>query len=90
MNIFKSITLVFVFLLISGCGDSKKPKEKSIYKRVKTEKKQVKQVNAETPIDLNNKGVGPIKNYIFSSEVNLELANEGKQVFNSKCTACQM
>ena len=52
MNIFKSITLVFVFLLISGCGDSKKPEEKSIYKRVKTEKKQVKQVNAETPIDL--------------------------------------
>ena len=88
MNIFKSITLVFVFLLISGCGDSKKPKEKSIYKRVKTEKKQVKQVNAETPIDLNNKGIGPIKNYNFSSEVNLELANEGKQVFNSKCTAC--
>ena len=88
MNIFKSITLVFVFLLISGCGDSKKPEEKSIYKRVKTEKKQDKQVNAETPIDLNNKGIGPIKNYNFSSEVNLELANEGKQVFNSKCTAC--
>ena len=88
MNIFKSITLVFVFLLISGCGDSKKPEEKSIYKRVKTEKKQVKQVNAKTPIDLNNKGIGPIKNYNFSSEVNLELANEGKQVFNSKCTAC--
>ena len=88
MNIFKSITLVFVFLLISGCGDSKKPEEKSIYKRVKTEKKQVKQVNAETPIDLNNKGIGPIKNYNFSSELNLELANEGKQVFNSKCTAC--
>ena len=88
MNIFKSITLVFVFLLISGCGDSKKPEEKSIYKRVKTEKKQVKQVNTETPIDLNNKGIGPIKNYNFSSEVNLELANEGKEVFNSKCTAC--
>jgi len=28
MNIFKSITLVFVFLLISGCGDSKKPEGK--------------------------------------------------------------
>ena len=41
MDIFKSITLVFVFLLISGCGDSKKPEEKSIYKRVKTEKNKL-------------------------------------------------
>lgn len=88
MNIFKSIGLVFIFLLTSSCGDSKKPEEKSIYKRVKTEKKQIKEVNNVTPVDLNNKGIGPIKNYSFSSEVNLELANEGKQVFNSKCTAC--
>ena len=88
MNIFKSIGLVFIFLLISSCGDSKKPEEKSIYKRVKTEKKQIKEVNNVTPVDLNNKGIGPIKNYSFSYEVNLELANEGKQVFNSKCTAC--
>jgi len=88
MNIFKSIGLVFVFLLIFSCGDSKNPEQKSIYKRVKTEKKEVNEANSITPIDLNNKGIGPIKNYSFSSEVNLELANEGKQVFNSKCTAC--
>ena len=37
---------------------------------------------------LNNKGIGPIKNYSFSSEINMDLVSEGKQVFNSKCTAC--
>ena len=88
MSVFKSISLVFVFLLVSGCGDSKKPEEKSIYKRVKTEKRQVKEVNSVTPIDLNNKGVGPIKNYSFSSEINMGLVSEGKQIFNAKCTAC--
>ena len=88
MSVFKLISLVFVFLLVYGCGDSKKPEEKSIYKRVKTEKRQVKEVNSVTPIDLNNKGIGPIKNYSFSSEKNMDLVSEGKQIFNAKCTAC--
>jgi mono/diheme cytochrome c family protein len=88
MNIFKSIGLVFIFLLISSCGDSKKPEEKSIYKRVKTEKKQIKEVNNVTPVDLNNKGIGPIESMRFDETINQELVTQGATAFKQKCTAC--
>ena len=33
------------------------------------EKRKVKEANSVTPIDLNNKGIGPIKNYSFSCTI---------------------
>lgn len=41
-------------------------------------------------IDLNNKGVGPVKAVIFGKVVNTEMAAKGEEKFNSICTACHM
>ena len=87
MKVLKLSILLLMFIL-SGCGNSTKPEEKSIYKRTKTEKKEIRQSTNITPVDLNNKGLGPIKEYIFETEINQTLASEGKQIFNAKCTAC--
>ena len=84
MKVLKLSTLLLIFIL-SGCGNSTKPEEKSIYKRTKTEKKEIRQSTNVTPVDLNNKGLGPIKEYIFETEINQTLAFEGKQIFNAKC-----
>lgn len=87
MKIFKSYSLIIV-LLLTGCGNSTKPEEKSIYKRIKVENKQETKSTKATPIDLENNGIGPINNYSFDKEINAELANQGKQIFDAKCTAC--
>jgi cytochrome c5 len=87
MKILKLSILLLIFVL-SGCGNSTKSEEKSIYKRTKTEKKEIKQSTNITPVDLNNKGLGPIKEHIFETEINQALASEGKQIFDAKCTAC--
>ena len=44
----------------------------------------------EVPVDMNNKGIGPISSYTFSSEINTDMAEAGKSIYNSKCTACHM
>jgi mono/diheme cytochrome c family protein len=87
MNFFKFSVLILTFLVI-GCGNSTKTEEKSIYKRTKIEKNEIKQAYNITPVDLNNKGLGPIKDYSFEVEINEEFALEGKKIFNAKCTAC--
>lgn len=37
---------------------------------------------------MNNLGIGPIESVDFTEEVNVELAEVGKAVFEVKCTAC--
>ena len=87
MKIFKSFSLIIV-LLIMGCGNSAKPEEKSIYKRTKVEEKQATKPTSATPIDLENNGIGPVSSYSFDIEIDTELASQGKQIFDAKCTAC--
>jgi mono/diheme cytochrome c family protein len=40
-----------------------------------------------TPFELEN-GIGPIKEAVVVGPINHELAEHGKEVFESKCTAC--
>ena len=55
-------------------------------------KKEVK-ADAESesvPVDLNNKGVGPITSVEFPTQVDTELAAAGEAKFKALCTACHM
>ena len=38
----------------------------------------------------NNKGIGPISKIVFDDEINQNLANSGKKLFNQLCTSCHM
>lgn len=76
--------------LIIGCGGKeKKEEEKEGFEmnRTKTETKAV-EVEEGVPVDLDNKGIGPIKSVKFDDAVNGELAAKGEKTFNTICIAC--
>jgi len=56
------------------------------------EKKEVKAetTSDEIPIDLTNKGVGPITAVEFGVEIDTEMAKEGENIFSTICVACHM
>ncbi len=39
-------------------------------------------------VDLENKGIGPIKNVDIPDEIDQDLAAKGEEVYQQKCTAC--
>ena len=97
MNAIKKIILLSVYMLFISCGDSNNDKkEKFNIKRKKSlptvnkeKKKDLKlAILPSKTIDLINKGVGPIKNISLSKEIDMEMVNNGKQIFNKLCTAC--
>ncbi|WP_281763664.1 c-type cytochrome [Neptunitalea lumnitzerae] len=81
------LALVFVFV---GCGENKKEEKKGFsYERTK-KKEEKKEETIEVPVDLNNKGVGPIKELSFPETIDTDLADKGKVLFMEKCTACHL
>ncbi len=76
--------------LIASCGGKKEEKKDGFeVSRTKTEdtKGQAKQ---EVPVDLDNKGVGPVTNIEFPEDINDEMAARGKAKFDAICVACHM
>jgi len=89
--LIKLTAVVFVSFLIScGGGEEKKDKKQVKIGRAKKEvKKTAESGDAKTPmIDLNNKGVGPIKNLELPATIDEGMAATGAGLFQSKCTAC--
>jgi mono/diheme cytochrome c family protein len=89
--LLKLIAVVFVSFLVS-CGGGEEKKEKQQVK-IGTAKKEVKKTAAtsdsNTPlIDLNNKGVGPIKNLELPETIDEAMVATGADLFKMKCTAC--
>ncbi|MCW8981301.1 MAG: cytochrome c [Altibacter sp.] len=90
--LFKSLSVLFVFTLLScGGGEEKKEKEQvkiGSYKKEETTK-AVESTPAKTAtIDLSNKGVGPIKSLELPATIDQGLAAQGQELFKTKCTAC--
>lgn len=93
--------LLAVLLILMGCKfSSKKDADSFEYKSNEppTEKSTSEQdTNSEpveiadvssVPIDLKNKGIGPIKRVRFRKNVEKDLADEGQQLFQRYCVAC--
>jgi mono/diheme cytochrome c family protein len=87
----KKIILIFFALLFINC-DSKEEKKKGFeYNRTqKIDKKSNDKNGSKALVDLDNKGIGPIKKVDFETTINTDLAEKGKATFNQKCTACHM
>jgi mono/diheme cytochrome c family protein len=86
----KLFTLVALSALVISCGEKKEEKKEGF--EMNRAKKEVK---AETstegvPVDLDNKGVGPITSVTFDDTVNADMAAAGKEKFQAICTACHM
>lgn len=84
----KILTFLFVSTLIA-CGSSNEKKEDG-FKFNRTKKEETKTVSEKTatPIDLNNKGIGPVKDLVFDSAIDDALVANGAKAFKQKCTTC--
>lgn len=84
-------TLIFALTLVMlSCGENPKKEESKGFEMSRTKSQAATKEKAEVPVDLSNKGIGPISNYSFTDEINTELADQGKSLYNAKCTACHM
>lgn len=86
----KILTVLVIGSLIFSCGE-KKEKKKGGFEMNRT-KKEVKaeETTGEVPIDLNNRGVGPITSVNFGTEIDTELAAKGEKTYSTICVACHM
>ncbi|MCK0147502.1 cytochrome c [Arenibacter sp. F26102] len=83
------IPLALVAMIVS-CGEKKEEKKEGF--EMNRTKKEVKAepVNEGVPVDMNNKGVGPIKSVKFADAIDTELAAKGQKTFSTICVACHM
>ena len=76
--------------LIASCGGKKEEKKDGFeVSRTKTEDTK-EQAKEGVPVDLDNKGVGPITSVDFPADINDEMAARGKEKFDAICVACHM
>ena len=85
----KVILFLALGAFIASCG-GKKEEKKDGFEVNRTKSADKKKETAGVPVDLSNKGVGPIKNVDFAAEVNTEMAARGEAKFNAVCVACHM
>lgn len=75
---------------IASCGGKKEEKKDGFeVSRTKSKDKNA-QASESVPVDLDNKGVGPIKNIEFPDDIDTEMAARGEAKFNAICVACHM
>lgn len=83
-------TVLALSALVSSCGE-KKEEKKGGFEMNRTKKEVKAETTSEgVPVDLDNKGVGPITNVTFADAINEEMAAAGKEKFQAICTACHM
>ncbi|MGB5818585.1 MAG: cytochrome c [Saonia sp.] len=85
----KVLTLLALVTFIVSCGE-KKEEKKDGFEMNRTKKEAKTADSEEVPVDLNNKGIGPITSVTFDEAINTELAAQGEAKFKAICTACHM
>lgn len=85
----KILTILALGALIVGCGE-KKEEKKDGFEMNRTKKEVKADDEAGVPVDLSNKGVGPIKSMSFDANIDADLAAQGEAKYNAICTACHM
>ena len=89
----KLLVLFALGAFIVGCGGKEKKEEKKEgfeMSRTKKEEKPETTASEGVPVDLSNKGVGPITSLDFADEIDTALAEKGAGTFNTICIACHM
>ena len=77
------IRLILVFSVMAGCQTKAPEKEFSFKNREPIARKK-----ASTSIDLESKGVGPITQVSLAPAIQIDLAKNGENIYQEKCTAC--
>ena len=87
----KLLPLLAITALLAGCGEKKEAKKDGFeVTRSKTQEANTEISSGAVPVDLDNKGIGPITSVTFDQEIDMELARQGEAKYNAICTACHM
>jgi mono/diheme cytochrome c family protein len=75
---------------VLSCGEKKEEKKEG-FEMSRTKTVETTTTSSEViPVDMNNKGVGPITSVTFDDEINTELAAAGEAKFKTICVTCHM
>ena len=67
-------------MILVSCGSNDKKKKDFNIIVLKVKLKNDPSETNKVPIDLNNKGIGPIKELVFDDAINKTMADEGKKL----------
>ncbi|WP_297794506.1 cytochrome c [uncultured Eudoraea sp.] len=93
-QLIKTTVFLLTLLLLSCGGKEEKKKEGFSVTRQKTETEttattpDTEVTKASERIDLTNKGIGPVTSVNLDAEIDQEMANKGKEVYDQMCLAC--
>ena len=89
-NSIKSLLAIAVFSLVSCGGKEEKKENIEMYDPEASEVSapEVATTSADDVVDLENKGIGPIKNVTLAATIDQAMATAGEEVYKSKCMAC--
>lgn len=92
MKSLKLMAILFIALLMS-CGSKEEKKEESFTLKKKTETESTVAAKKDNTlpsarIDLENKGIGPIKSVQLGLEIDQAMATHGEEVYKKMCMAC--
>ncbi len=86
----KVLMLAILGTFVLACGE-KKEENKQGFEMNRTKKTTTAVAESEgVPVDLDNKGIGPITKVTFDDEINAEMASRGEAKFKTICVACHM
>ena len=92
---FKQILILLTVVLFISCGgEEKKPATTTKTKKSAVKKTPEKTTSTKTTsasdemIDLNNKGIGPVKSLTLAATIDQAMADKGQEIFKNKCSAC--
>ena len=95
MKIRNILTLLVVVFLVSCGGEDKakpankaKTVKKAAVKKTQEKKSSTKAATNNELIDLESKGIGPVKSLNLPATIDQAMADNGQKIFKTKCTAC--
>lgn len=87
----KIFAIIGICALAASCGEKKEEKKEGGFEMNRAKKEVKVETESETvPVDLNNKGIGPITSVEFAKEIDTELVAVGEAKYSAICTACHM
>ena len=87
----KYFALIALATLTAACGEKKEEKKDDGFEMNRASQEQpaaATQDKGGVPVDMDNKGVGPITSVDLGDSVDADLAAEGEAKFNTICVAC--
>jgi mono/diheme cytochrome c family protein len=86
----KVLLAAFLGVFVLSCGEKKEEKKEG-FEMSRTKATSTTDSNSEAvPVDMDNKGIGPITSMSFPDEIDTALAAQGEAKYQAICTACHM